>query len=66
MGIILCKTNKGIIHVNRVNIGTSANNQVLLITPKVGNPDGDQTKLQVTNGQVSVDVSELPIFVLTQ
>ena len=45
---------------------SSTNNKVLLITPTVGNPDGVKTNITVTNGLVTLDVSELPVFVLTQ
>eukprot|EP01084_Bolivina_argentea_P186724 321771_1 len=49
-----------------LKIGSSANNEALLYIPTVGNADCEQRNINVTNGVVNVDVSELPLFVVTK
>ena len=45
-----------------LNIGNN-NNNASLITPTVGNPNGVKTPLMVNDGVVTINVSELPVFV---
>eukprot|EP01084_Bolivina_argentea_P186727 321774_1 len=62
--VIWCPTSRDQIVKNYILQVIDVSN-VILVTPTVGNADGKKTILEVTEQTITLDISELPIFVIS-